>query len=329
MTDLIANLEGCDYGDLLWNLDTELPDEGTLTFLDDDPSGDPERIDAGHEALSLARYLYSTYDSYHTEENYISIMENDLRNLEKRQGGVNILLGYSTKSGKGLLEDSRFQLATQGDLGHFKINQRNIEKAANVFLKEWRERAVPRRPTVMVLGAGGCNDIPLKYLAERFKVILVDTDKDSMMAALKSLPKSLQKNVELKVRDLSGGIVEELMFEGSEIVINSSIASEGINKLAKLYAGNKRPRTPILEGDDKVDLMISSLLISQISAYPLNLVRSLLRSVHPGETFIVMPGSPFYDAEIDLAADIYERHIEAFGRLCKTFGRSCILFQRY
>jgi hypothetical protein len=65
---------------------------------------------------------------------------------------------------------------------------------------------------VLILGAGNCNDMPLDYISERVnQIVLVDIDQNSLNKARRQLPNNAQKKIVLKVQDLNGPYVANIL----------------------------------------------------------------------------------------------------------------------
>lgn len=129
--------------------------------------------------------------------------------------------------------------------------------------------------TALVLGAGNCTEIPLEELAKTFdEVVLVDLDDASMSAAAEDLPDELIPKVRLQVADVTrfaAPLMRRLLaaVDQSETVDQ---AFEKINEtLSGLGADDTPPKLPA------ADLVISSLVLSELHRYPLNYAARLVR----------------------------------------------------
>lgn len=68
-----------------------------------------------------------------------------------------------------------------------------------------------RTRAAVVLGAGGCTELPLRWLCEHCaRVTLVDLDERAMASARDELPASLRPRVRVVVADLTGGVSQAL-----------------------------------------------------------------------------------------------------------------------
>lgn len=74
-----------------------------------------------------------------------------------------------------------------------------------------RIRKEGKAPTLMILGAGACNDFDLSLLAKHFSaIVLVDCDKNSMEQAIEKYPLSASEMKKIEIRQESlNGIGEE------------------------------------------------------------------------------------------------------------------------
>ncbi len=140
---------------------------------------------------------------------------------------------------------------------HINRSHRGILAAAKLANK---------RSTALVLGAGKCREIPLKQLAEQFRqVILVDLDGESMREAVRLLPLPLQSRLQIRVADVTS-FAQPLMEQMRDAVENSRTAEQAFHRLGTIYAGapdiQRPPELP------RADLVISSLLLSELHWYP-------------------------------------------------------------
>lgn len=149
---------------------------------------------------------------------------------------------------------------------HLQNSRRRILRAAE--LTKNRGRAV-------VLGAGECREIPLEELARRFEqVVLVDLDRGSLEEAAEDLSPELQAKLELQVSDLTSFAIP--MMRGIEEAVEASQTIEqAFGRLSEVYAKalgeHDLPRFP------RADLVISSLVASELHRYPGRYAGRLLR----------------------------------------------------
>ncbi|MDO8518587.1 MAG: hypothetical protein Q7T11_00300 [Deltaproteobacteria bacterium] len=144
---------------------------------------------------------------------------------------------------------------------HLDQNKSNILQAASEI------RTEGRRPVAMVLGAGNCIDIPLHELIERgFDVVLVDLDPRGMRRAVKALPPDLRRHVTIEVRDVTGNMVLDIAERTDEIIQKAPSAEAAVREFVD-YIGKLSVRIPDLSNGRPVDLMVSSMLTSQLRAF--------------------------------------------------------------
>jgi hypothetical protein len=129
--------------------------------------------------------------------------------------------------------------------------------------------------TALVLGAGNCSEIPLEDLAKTFdEVVLADLDDASMASAVGDLPDELVPKVHIQVADVTG-FVAPLMLRLLRAVEGSDTAGHAFDKinetLSGLQAENTPPKLPA------ADLVVSSLVLSELHRYPLNYAARLMR----------------------------------------------------
>ena len=153
-------------------------------------------------------------------------------------------------------------------LPHIEQSRRAIQDAA---------ASTSGRARAVVLGAGKCREIPLEKLAEEFQhVILVDLDKGSMEQAVRELPPPLQAKVEVRVSDVTS-FVESMMADVREAIATSRSADEAFRRIESIYAGlPRRPKRP--PELPACDLVISSLVLSELHRYPLDYAGRLLQA---------------------------------------------------
>jgi hypothetical protein len=131
------------------------------------------------------------------------------------------------------------------------------------------------RRIAIVLGCGVGTEIPLAELARRFeRLILVDLDGPSMMEALEQVPLELRPRVELRIMDVTsfaGPLMERL----TQAVDESSTAVEAFSRFGAIF-GDLRLKEPVTLPPS--DLVLSSLLLSEIPRLPLTYAGRLVRT---------------------------------------------------
>lgn len=126
--------------------------------------------------------------------------------------------------------------------------------------------------TVVVLGPGPGNDLPIKWLVKNFaKVILIDgytTPMEKLITKLADRNASIRQEVEIIELDLTGGYYELLKSKEEDIVqalvrgFNRS--PTGSDNLAAYAALLKENLTQVDLAQYKPDMVISSLVTSQL-----------------------------------------------------------------
>jgi hypothetical protein len=125
-----------------------------------------------------------------------------------------------------------------------------------------------RRELAVVLGAGQAFDLPLPALARDFaRVVLVDIDEAALDATISATIKDpgLRARVEARVLDLSG-INGQLVRALEQVIAGSGGADEiaaEMSELCRSYWLPERPR--LLGAEERADLLVSDLLLSQIA----------------------------------------------------------------
>jgi hypothetical protein len=238
------------------------------TFLDDDPGGARDRLDAGHETIGAATYLLLRAPgalglTAEAIERYRAKVLPGSRSVQKLARELRF-----DREGAGLAQRSHHDRTAALWRPHFENNKQQILSAASVMRLQ-RGRA-PGRPLVVVLGAGSCADIPLKELvAGGNDVVLVDLDEASLRKGIAlQLAPAERKHVRIELRDLSAGAIEEVTREAGRILkAHPRDAARARSELVALYRRQRAP-VPQLEGAHRADLLVSSLLMSQLPVFP-------------------------------------------------------------
>ena len=282
------------------------------TFLNDNPSGDPHKIDEGMEAYSLAQFLTIHYP----QALQVPIPGAQLETYRAR---FQLPEPARQKRIRWLEVEARgTQLRTVSEerkntywKEHFTTNKRHILEATQELDKRrptgQGETDPKKRPVVMVLGAGSCADIPLEELAKKYRVVLVDIDEASMKVAMAQLPKNLHQYVSYEVRDLSGGAIFRLSQEVDPIIQTATTGYQAVTRIQEVFAKTPIP-VPVLEGTERADLLISSMLVSQIPTFLIEATNQKL-----GAKFGTSPHQDrdFMAAARQMAGRMHDAHAEA------------------
>ena len=188
-------------------------------------------------------------------------------------------------------------------LSHVEHSHRRILEAADL---------AQGRAVATVLGCGAGTEIPLAELARRFeRLILVDLDGPSMIEALEQVPLELRPRVELRVMDVTS-FVAPLMDRITRAVDASSTAAEAFGRfggiLAELRVGEPVALPPS-------DLVLSSLLLSEIPRLPLTFAGRLVRARFGTEMLDAWDGSdPAFESLVRLAIEDHARLLASLSR---------------
>jgi hypothetical protein len=165
-------------------------------------------------------------------------------------------LGFSQTS-VGIAQTQRAN--REGWRAHAKRNRAFIEEAAS---------QCGRRELAVVLGAGQAFDLPLPELARNFaRLVLVDIDGPALEATISSTfeDPGLRARVEARVLDLSG-INGQFVRAVDQLMAGSGGADEIAAELSHLCRSYWLPERPVILGaNERADLLISGLVLSQIA----------------------------------------------------------------
>ncbi len=171
------------------------------------------------------------------------------------------------------------------------------------------------RSKTLVLGAGNCTEIPLEELARSFdEVVLADLDDASMAAAVDELPDDLAAKVHIQVQDVTT-FAAPLMRRLWHAVESSETAEQGLERIAGTLTGldNDAAAAKLPEAD----LVVSSLVLSELHRYPLNYAARLLRDKF-GKRLTAWDGYERFRAQIQQVA--LRDHIRLLAAVCRRGG---------
>jgi len=211
---------------------------------------------------------------------------------------------FFDQAGMGLRGiEERFRHYWQPHISH---SHRRILEAAK--LAKGRQR-------VLVMGAGNCTEIPLEALAREFEqVVLADLDRAGMEQTVAALPADVRGKVEIRVTDVTS--FAGPMMERIEAAVRASDSpQEAFEKIGEIYDGlSSIERAPDLPA---ADLVISSLLLSEIPRYPRAFADRLLRLRY-------QEGMRSWDRDEEARAGLQEiaiqDHVSLLRRLCRPGG---------
>ena len=189
---------------------------------------------------------------------------------------------------------------------HLENSRRRILEAAALC---------QRSSTALVLGAGNCTEIPLEELARRFdEVILVDLDEESMAAAVESLPDELIPKVQFRVEDVTA-FAGPLMRRLWQSAKTSQTAGQALARIGETL-DNLELRTSPFQLPE-ADLVVSSLVLSELHRYPLNYADRLVRDKF-GKRLTAWPGYELFRARLEKVA--LRDHVSLLARSCRRGG---------
>jgi hypothetical protein len=172
-----------------------------------------------------------------------------------------------------------------------------------------------RHSKVLVLGAGNCTEIPLEELARGFdEVVLTDLDDTSMAAAVEDLPDDLIPKVHVQVEDVTA-FAAPLMRRLWQAVETSETAEVAFVRIGATLSG--------LEADDAAtklpaaDLVVSSLVLSELHRYPLNYAARLVRDKF-GKRLTSWEGYERFRAQLQQVA--LHDHVRLLATVCRRGG---------
>lgn len=296
--------------------------ESVETFFDDASRCDGKRdcvesIDSPYEAYSLASYLFLNWNDHLRQpirrEDLTKHREEQILPLSQEKPAIEHL--QAEKRGE-LLRRNAEEFRQSFWRSHLEKNRAAILSSLERFEALHPEAREPRR--IMILGAGSCADIPLEELARRFEVILVDIDGPSMDIARARLPEELRPHVTVEVRDLSGGTVLRHSGEFRDIIAASHGSTDAMNRLADRMEAADVP-TPLLEGEHRVQALVSSMLVSQIPYY---LVMQIVEALSDPSVGLEGQGwTPRFAAAVrDYSSRFDDAHAEALRDFCVRSG---------
>jgi hypothetical protein len=171
------------------------------------------------------------------------------------------------------------------------------------------------RAVATVLGCGVATEIPLAELARRFeRLILVDLDGPSMIEALEQVPLELRPRVELRVMDVTS-FVGPLMERLRQAADSGSTPAEVFDQFGSIF-GELRAGEPVVLPPS--DLVLSSLLLSEIPRLPLTYAGRLVRARFGIEMLDAWDGAdPVFQKLVRVAI---EDHAGLLASLSRTGG---------
>ncbi|MEH6581188.1 MAG: hypothetical protein V7754_04575 [Halioglobus sp.] len=125
-------------------------------------------------------------------------------------------------------------------------------------------------PSVTVLGAGDCKEIPLEELLSRFDHInLVDVDEDSLARVIATYSPEQQRQLRPFVKDLSCGAMQDLTDAALDIVDSSPSKRQAYRGLVELYESIELKDSFTSDWRElQSGYVVSSVVASQLLPFP-------------------------------------------------------------
>ena len=177
-----------------------------------------------------------------------------------------------------------------------------ISATARSALNRWR---VGEERTAIILGPGGCFDIPLEEIVTEFgRTTLVDVDTAQTERALCDLPPQLLGKISLRRADISGRVAELSTIFNKAGEMNYlefiNVAAMAVNGLAKQSTHRA------IEGS--YSFTCSQLLMSQLSSIPVTRFSRRIEEVY-GVPLSTESGKP--DEPLSFALNEYNERTQA------------------
>ena len=204
------------------------------------------------------------------------------------------------------------------------VNVRATAPETRLYWQRHRERSYERilaaaaeatgTAVATVLGAGIGEEIPLAPLARRFdRLILADLDGPSLVRSLEKVPLELRAKVDLKVMDVTS-FAAGLMRRIERAVEASASPEEAFRRLEEVL-GSLRPGAPA--DLPQSDLVVSSLLLSEIPRYPFSFAAQAVRTRFGVELREWRESDAFFRRLVDVSI---EDHIRLLASVTKADG---------
>jgi hypothetical protein len=241
----------------------------------------------------------------------------------RRNSGVRLVLFFTFWAGAPVLCPG--QPTTEAFFDRAGAGLRGVEEQ---FGEYWRPHignshgrilqaadAAQGRERALVLGAGNCTEIPLEALAERFKqVVIVDLDRESLEQAVAALPPGIQKRVEIRVSDVTS-FAQPMMERIRTAIEASATAKEAFENLGEILDAVPHFEKPPALPD--ADLVVSSLVLSELDRYPRTFADQLLRQ----KFSVRLRDWPRYDQAVKRLQEIaIKDHIRLLRMFCRSSG---------
>ncbi|MDQ6660123.1 MAG: hypothetical protein M3Z24_04065 [Chloroflexota bacterium] len=164
----------------------------------------------------------------------------------------------------------------------------HLEQCNALLADSLNYRQAGTSPSILILGAGACTEVPLALLARvSDEVILIDLDRLAMQQAQREITSpTLQKRIQPIQADVSGGIsanLKRLLDKQPWDRLVKQGASAVFDAMATCLERCSIPDPPAMPGiaQGAYGLVISSLLLSQLFSYPLLDILDTIQRIAP------------------------------------------------
>ncbi len=212
-------------------------------------------------------------------------------------------------------------IQTQGAQRRVWLRQNSphhLQQCATLMLQALHKRQGSASPSVIVLGAGACTEVPLYELArDSDEVVLADYDLASMRQGRDELISlTLRKKVRLLSCDISGGVSadlnrligqkrwDKLVAQGAQVVFD--VAADCLEQCPV-------PHPP--EG-----VVISSLVVSQLFSYPLLDVLDHIQRIAPSYLGEQERHRRYQEASQKIRVCVIQEHLHLLRELVDVGG---------
>ncbi len=171
----------------------------------------------------------------------------------------------------------------------------------------------------IILGAGACLDIPIEHIADTFDTVtVVEVDAATTEPVLASLPKNMQRKINLVQADISGVAPE--MFAIADQASRPSF-NNFVGSATEIVQGID-PSTAAPNFGQDYDFVCSQLLTTQLTASPFEHLRRTVQRRY-GRSYAQQLGSPenelaFAMNTVNLASQ--EAHARSLGKMVSKTG---------
>ena len=198
-----------------------------------------------------------------------------------------------------------------------------------------RMSADPVSFSVMIVGAGRCNDIDLQRLAVSAEnVILLDVDREAMQQAVMALPEELRPKVECRVASVTGisegdldAFCDDMLsfarFAGRKLTMESLRRQlmSGLDGLADRLVRKEEDLIGILP-EASADVLVCCGVCSQFFSTLSFFIRSLLHSLQE-----ILPGTDILENEVNDRIRRMDDHvIPIVNRALRRTAREAIVY---